>query len=1474
LRSKRARQSLFAATASASLIVTGARANTRLNVPDGTPNLSSLSPSGSIDLTFSSTVYGTTSYNTGGSALTLGTLDDLDATQDLLIGDAAGSITLNGGSNSVAPAATDMLYVAAGGTLDLSAIPLSLATSTTATLDVAGTANIGTWSTVAGSTYTFTGGGTTNVSGNNTATFLGSVNLSSGTLVAVATAYVGTGTYTSGAVGSGTILLGSGGSGNATIISDQTEEVSSGSISNSGTLSNPITTVAGTTGSLRVEGIPTASGTTATFSGRVTVTGGTTLTLGPGGNTGSFENIMGFRGNPTEVLNGGTLNIDAGVSTGSLPDIVEFASTGTFGIAGGAGVTVNLLSGTLRLASNSSAFNSRFAVVNASANTQFDLNKSMGFAGLNGPSSVSVFDSNTLNYATLSSNSSSTLTSQGTLSTSAVYTFAGQITDPTSLYSTPYPVSIATSGFTGTQIYSGNLNIFSISSPTVAYGTVSATAGTLEFTGNDTFSGTVSLSGGTLVLDGTNTFGSAIGPAYPIAIETASSNANGTLSVNSLPNNGSASPIGTISTLPLGAVSGTGTLLTETLQYTGPTATSNLVITGMGGFAMAGTGTLTLTGQNTYSSTTTVTTTAGPVGGITTLTSGTLDLGAAENAGTSGPLGNGGTISFAGGTLQYSPVNHFDYSPRFSTAGNQAYNFDTNGQVVSFASPLASTTGSLTVSDSAGTGSLTLNASSSFSGTVTVNSGDLILNNASALGGPLLSSTTNTTSYSLGKGSATVNAGALDLNGNSISGERLNLAGAGNGSAGALINSGGAATIGLGSGIGTFLVSNLGSGQTSNGTATITAAGVTGFAATGSIGVASLTFTGGSGYTSAGTVSVTGGGGTGMTVSTSLVDGVVGFTVSNPGTGYTSVPTFVLNGSAGGTGAAITGATLALTGVTVTSLGTANAGFSLSSPPTLTVSGSGLATNATITVSPVEFALNGALTIGGTGNITINDPIIQTSSGDSLTKTGANTLTIANTASYTGTTNVNSGTLNVTGALPNSGVVAVSGPANLVLANTQVLASIASAGTSNFTAGTSIVGTGNGVGTGTSTAGFSGGVSGTGTLAVNGTANLYASIITQKQLTIGSASTVTIADSSAPGNTSATSVLTDITNAGTLDLNNNDLIVKDTTQYSTVKSLIVNAFDGGAWDKTGITSSSARANSGAYGLGYAQASTIGSTSFDGQTFSDAVLVKYTLLGDTQLRGTVGLGDYDTVLSNYGSAQDWSGGDFHYGGVVGLGDYDAVLSNFGAHASGNIAVGPSLTASVTRSISSAASISPDLAKTDLKLEVNTTTGDVYILTTASAAFTGYTISDPTAHLLGGSTSPDPDKLLSVSAGNGGNTNVYETSGTYVDWFKITETASQVAEGQQQNGFGTHSSRDDTINIPAGGTIDFGDIYNTAAAQQDLTFDFAEAGTEPTNGPTYYGAEVDYITSSTPEPASVSLLAIGALGMLGRRRRRGC
>jgi hypothetical protein len=171
------------------------------------------------------------------------------------------------------------------------------------------------------------------------------------------------------------------------------------------------------------------------------------------------------------------------------------------------------------------------------------------------------------------------------------------------------------------------------------------------------------------------------------------------------------------------------------------------------------------------------------------------------------------------------------------------------------------------------------------------------------------------------------------------------------------------------------------------------------------------------------------------------------------------------------------------------------------------------------------------------------------------------------------------------------------------------------------------------------------------------------------ETSLGSARTVTNYHVLVIGTAGATAAPTfTIDSTSTLDLADNDMAIlygSGTSPMSSVSSELAKADDGGLWDQPGITSSIARENSATFGLGYAEAQALGVTSFDGVTLGgNAVLVKYTLLGDTQLRGSVGIGDYDTVLSNYGTAQGWTGGDFHYGGVVGISDYNAVLDNYG------------------------------------------------------------------------------------------------------------------------------------------------------------------------------------------------------------------
>jgi autotransporter-associated beta strand protein len=82
-----------------------------------------------------------------------------------------------------------------------------------------------------------------------------------------------------------------------------------------------------------------------------------------------------------------------------------------------------------------------------------------------------------------------------------------------------------------------------------------------------------------------------------------------------------------------------------------------------------GSGTLQITGSSSYT-------------GGTQINGGVLALG---NAAASG---SNGTISFGGGTLQFSSSNNLDYSSRFSGAANQAYRLDTNGQNVSLANSM------------------------------------------------------------------------------------------------------------------------------------------------------------------------------------------------------------------------------------------------------------------------------------------------------------------------------------------------------------------------------------------------------------------------------------------------------------------------------------------------------------------------------------------------------------------------------------------------------------------------------------------------------------------------------------------------------------------------------------------------------------------------------------------------------------------
>ena len=179
--------------------------------------------------------------------------------------------------------------------------------------------------------------------------------------------------------------------------------------------------------------------------------------------------------------------------------------------------------------------------------------------------------------------------------------------------------------------------------------------------------------------------------------------------------------LGSASFPTAGALSGTGAILDNGILSINRTDTVTQgtqfgTIGGTGLVRESAAGTTVLNAANTFS------------GGVD-FNAGVIQVAGTETAGTSGPLGRTGTLRFAGGTLQFSAADTFDYSSRFGTGTTQAYSVDTNGQSVTFASAIGTSSTNTSTFTKLGAGTLVLTGTNLYSGSTTVSAGTLQIGN-------------------------------------------------------------------------------------------------------------------------------------------------------------------------------------------------------------------------------------------------------------------------------------------------------------------------------------------------------------------------------------------------------------------------------------------------------------------------------------------------------------------------------------------------------------------------------------------------------------------------------------------------------------------------------------------------------------------------------------------------------------------------
>ena len=827
-------------------------------------------------------------------------------------------------------------------------------------------------------------------------------------------------------------------------------------------------------------GTLTLSGTTSNYSGGTTISGGT-LSIAADNNLSTTSGALS--------IGAGTLQVSATIASSTraitLTDAtaaISVANTFSFTTSGaitGASMPLNLTGlGTLVVSGTSNTYSGGTNVQNGTlaigANNALPLSTTVTLgAGVNS----GIFKLNGLNQEIAG------LAISGSGGANKVV--GGSVTPSTLTLNLP-----------GTASFGGVLG--GVGTNENNFGFTKSGVGTLTLTGINTFTGTTTVSAGTLALSG----GAAIADTSAVSL----ANTSGvTLLLNASETLGSLAGGGT--------TGGNVNLGSNTLTIGGDSTNTSFsgVISGAGALTKIGTGIQTLGGSNTYA-------------GDTTVTSGTLQIAtaAAIPSGTGkGNLGLTGTLDLNGNSITVNGLTGAG-TVRSNIAGAAAITVGANDQTCSFGGTLINGTGTVALTKT-GTGTLTLAGTNSYTGGTTITGGILSIGADANIGGT--------------PGSATPNS--IVINGGTLSTSTT-------------------FTLNAKRGIGVGPTSGSGTGTLD------VAAGTT------------LTYGG---------IIANNGSGTGGLTKTNT-SGILVLSGSNTYTGDTTVQ----------------GGTLQLGIATAIPSGTGKGNVTLASGGILDVNNFSATVNGLSGSGTVTNGLSGASTFSvGSGDATSSfGGVIQDGNGIlSFTKVGSGTQTLTAVQTYTGTTTVALGTLKlgVANALPFG-----FGNGNLTVNGTLDLAGYAQ--TVNALSGSGYV-TNSVVGTATLTAGSQNTTSAFGGNIQNGTGTVALAKIGTGVLTLSGTNTYS-------GSTNIT--------GGTLQVGSlGGLSVNSTITVASVGTLDVNGFNASI---DGLLGTGTITNNGSSVVTLTAGSAGGTSSFDGviQDGSHALALTKSGAGTLTLNG--------------------------------------------------------------------------------------------------------------------------------------------------------------------------------------------------------------------------------------------------------------